>query len=137
AETSNGKENLYPEGWKDLVAGRKSSRERNRRRSPRELEIEQKLRQGVLIQYQNQPLGAVIDDLAKDTGTNIVLDPRGLSQAGVSGEARVTLNLSTDIQLKSALDLIAEPLPLSYVVTDGVLKIASVGLRDGEIVTET
>jgi general secretion pathway protein D len=135
--TFDGKESVYPDNWNDLVAKRKPSKERNRRRSPRELEIEQKLRQGVLIQYQNETLGSVMDDLAKVTGTNIVLDPRGLSQEGVSSETRVTLNLSTEIQLKSALNLILEPLHLSYVVKDEVLKITSEGLRDGEIYTET
>ena len=131
-EAGDGREHIYPEQWKDLVASRKPSNERNRRRSPRELEIEQMLRRGVLIRYQNEALGAVIDDLAKMTGVNIVLDPRGLSQEGVSSDTRVTLNLSTEIQLKSALNLILEPLHLSYVVKDEVLKITSEQLRDTE-----
>jgi general secretion pathway protein D len=132
ASTGDGREHIYPEDWKGLVAERKPSAERNRRRSPRELEIEQRLRTGVLIKYQNEALGAVIDDLAKITGVNIVLDPRGLSQEGVSSDTRVTLNLSTEIQLKSALNLILEPLHLSYVVKDEVLKITSEQLRDTE-----
>ena len=41
--------------------------------------------------------------------------------------------MSKEISLKSALNLILEPLHLSYVVKDEVLKITSEQLRDGEI----
>ncbi|HEX5471961.1 MAG TPA: hypothetical protein VFW73_08740, partial [Lacipirellulaceae bacterium] len=68
---------------------------------------------------------------------NIHLDPRGLSQEGVNSDTPVTINLSKEISLKSALNLILEPLHLSYVVSDEVLKVTSEQLRDGELLTET
>jgi len=136
-ETPDGKESVYPKKWKDMMADRRPSGDRDRRRSPRELEIEQSLRKPVLIRYQNEPLSAVIDDLSKATGVNMVLDLRGLGQEGVSTDTQVSLNVNSEISLKSALNLILEPLHLSYVVKDEVLKVTSEQLRDGEIYTST
>lgn len=136
-ETPDGKESVYPKKWKDMMANRRPSGDRDRRRSPRELEIEQSLRKPVLIRYQNEPLSAVIDDLSKATGVNMVLDLRGLGQEGVSTDTQVSLNVNSEISLKSALNLILEPLHLSYVVKDEVLKVTSEQLRDGEIYTAT
>ena len=56
-----------------------------------------------------------MDGLSELTGVNIHLDPRGLSQEGVNSDTPVTINLSKEISLKSALNLILEPLHLSYV----------------------
>lgn len=136
-ETPDGRESVYPKKWGDMMAGRRPSSQRDSRRSPRELEIEQSLRKPVLIRYQNEPLSAVIDDLSKATGVNMVLDLRGLGQEGVSTDTRVSLNVNSEISLKSALNLILEPLHLSYVVKDEVLKVTSEQLRDGEIYTRT
>jgi general secretion pathway protein D len=44
----------------------------------------------------------------------------------------VTIQLQGEIMLKSALNLILEPLHLSYVIKDEVLKITSVQMRHGE-----
>ena len=46
----------------------------------------------------------------------------------------MTINLRADISLKSALNLILEPLHLSYVIKDEVLKITSEQYRDSEAV---
>src|SRR5262249_12011449 len=79
------------------------------------------------------PLSQVMDGLSALTGINIHLDPRGLSQEGVHSDTPVTVNLNKEVSLKSALNLILEPLHLSYVVKDEVLKITREQLRDGEI----
>ena len=117
--------------WDEFVKDRKSG-ERETRRTERELEIERKLKTPVLLQYEDTPLTEVVDGLSELAGINIHLDPRGLSQEGVESSTPVTINLSKEISLKSALNLILEPLHLSYVVKDEVLKITSEQLRDGE-----
>jgi general secretion pathway protein D len=117
--------------WDDLVKDRKSA-ERETRRTERELEIERRLKTPVLLRYQDTPLSEVIGGLSELAGINIHLDPRGLSQEGVESSTLVTVNLSKEISLKSALNLILEPLHLSYVIKDEVLKITSEQLRDGE-----
>ena len=122
--------------WNDLVKDRKGTGDRNERRSERELEIERRLKTPVLLKYENTPLSEVMHGLSELAGVNIHLDPRGLSQEGVNSDTPVTINLSKEISLKSALNLILEPLHLSYVVKDEVLKITSEQLRDGETVPE-
>ena len=101
--------------WDDFVKNRKGSKDRIQRRTERELEIERRLKTPVLLQYQETPLSEVMDGLSELTGVNIHLDPRGLSQEGVNSDTPVTINLSKEISLKSALNLILEPLHLSYV----------------------
>ena len=122
---------VYGKNWNDYVKNRKSG-ERETRRTERELEIERRLKTPVLLRYENTPLSEVVDGLSELAGINIHLDPRGLSQEGVESSTPVTINLSKEISLKSALNLVLEPLHLSYVIKDEVLKITSEQLRDGE-----
>ncbi len=117
--------------WESLVKGRKSG-ERETHRTERELEIERRLKTPVLLKYQDTPLSEVVAGLSELAGINIHLDPRGLSQEGIESSTPVTISLSKEISLKSALNLILEPLHLSYVIKDEVLKITSEQLRDGE-----
>ena len=123
--------------WKDFIPKRKGSKERTQRRSERELEIERRLQTPVMLKYQESPLTEVMTGLSELTGVNIHLDPRGLSQEGINTDTPITINLNKEISLKSALNLILEPLHLSYVINDEVLKITSEQLRDGEIYAET
>ncbi len=122
--------------WKDFAQNRKGSRERTERRTPREIEIEQKLKTPVLLKYENTPLSEVVSGLSELAGVNIHLDPRGLTQEGVNSDTPVTITLTKEVTLKSALNLILEPLHLSYVINDEVLKITSEQLRDGQLITK-
>jgi general secretion pathway protein D len=119
--------------WTDFVKNRQGSKDRIQRRTEREMEIERRLKTPVLLRYQETPLSEVMSGLSELTGVNIHLDPRGLTQEGINSDSPVTINLSKEISLKSALNLILEPLHLSYVIHDEVLKITSEQLRDGEI----
>ncbi|WP_425400984.1 hypothetical protein [Aeoliella sp.] len=133
ATTSDGREMVFPKNWDEVAGNRRGPGDANRRRSQREIEIEASLRKQVMVRYQNEPLATVIDDLSKATGVNMVLDPRGLHQEGVSSDTPVTLNVNGEISLKSALNLILEQLHLSYIIKDEVLKITSEHLKEGEI----
>ncbi len=134
----DGRELVYDQKrWSDFVSKRKGSKDRVQHHSERELEIERRLQTPVLLRYDNTPLSEVMHSLSELASVNIHLDPRGLSQEGVNSDTPVTINLSKEISLKSALNLILEPLHLSYVVSDEVLKITSEQLRDGELITET
>jgi general secretion pathway protein D len=134
----DGKELAYDQKtWDSFVKNRKGSRDRLERRTPRELEIEQRLKTPVLLRYQETPLSEVVESLSQLTGVNIHLDPRGLSQEGYNSETPVSVHLNKEVSLKSALNLILEPLHLSYVIKDEVLKITSEQLRDGELITVT
>ena len=122
--------------WEELQ-GRRSLNDQSSRFSAQEIEIQQKLKMPVQMKYQDRPLSEVIDDLSQMTGINIHLDPRGMGQEGVSSDTPVTLDLNQEVMLKSALNLILEPLHLSFMIKDEVLKITSEQLRDGEIYAVT
>ena len=76
-----------------------------RRRSEKEIEIEKKLLTPVNYSCRNRPLSEVLNQLAKLVNVNIHLDDEGLREEGLSPDTPVTLELASDIQLKSYLDL--------------------------------
>jgi general secretion pathway protein D len=138
SNVGDGRELVYDQTrWDQLVKHRKGSKDRIDRRTERELEIERRLKTPVMLRYEKTPLSEVMDGLSQLAGVNIHLDPRGLNQEGVNSDTAVTLNLNKEISLQSALNLILEPLHLSYIVKDDVLKITSEQLRDGEIFART
>ena len=119
--------------WEDLTKSRSRLMAEGRSRlTERELEIQKKLRTPVLLQFRETPLSEVLDHLAKLAAVNLHLDEKGLEEEGVSSDTPVTIDLTQEISLKSALNLILEPKHLSYVIRDEVLKITSEQLRDGE-----
>jgi general secretion pathway protein D len=120
--------------WADLTKSRsKQLAEQRSRRTERELEIERSLKTPVSCKFRARPLAEVLDQLGKLAAVNVHLDAKGLDEEGVTSDTPVTIDLTHDISLKSALHLILEPLHLSYVIKDEVLKITSEQLRDGEI----
>lgn len=123
--------------WEDITnRRRKFGRDGRSRMSERDKAIEQKLQTPVMARFKDQPLVDVVQELARAAGINVYLDPRGLDELGVAPDYRVTLNLSTEVSLKSALNLVLEPLELGYVIKDEVLKVTSQQRRGGEVYTE-
>ncbi len=119
------------------VANRRGSESKGRQRSEAEMEIERRLQTPVLLQFNGETLSAVIEYLSKVADVNVYLDPQGLQQEAVTTDTPVTITLSKDVMLKSALKLILEPLHLSYVIEDEVLKITSEQMRSGDVYIET
>ena len=100
--------------------------ELNRRhRSEKEIEIEKKLLTPVNYSCRNRPLSEVLNQLAKLVNVNIHLDDEGLREEGLSPDTPVTLELASDIQLKSYLNLILEKHHLCYIIKNEVLNITS------------
>ncbi|MEN6451232.1 MAG: hypothetical protein ABFC96_12135 [Thermoguttaceae bacterium] len=124
--------------WEKLSLRRqKFAKDGHKVRSEREIEIEKKLRTPVSPQFTNAPLSKVMDYLAKLGGVNVYLDPQGLAEEGVTTDTPITIDLRQEIMLKSALNLILQPLHLSYVIKDEVLKITSEQMRDVQVETRT
>jgi general secretion pathway protein D len=131
---------VFPDAkvWSKLSASRqKLAAGQKRQRSEREIDIEKKLRTPVSLQFTNAPLSKVLDHLAKLAEINIVSDPQGLTEEGQTTDTPVTIELHSEIMLKSALNLILEPLHLSYVVKNEVLTITSEQMRDGQVYMQT
>ncbi len=129
APPENSEPYSFPDGkkWKDITNRRtKRAMELNRRhRSEKELEIEKKLLTPVNYSCRNRPLSEVLNQLAKVVNVNIHLDEEGLREEGQSPETPVTLELTSDIQLKSYLNLILEKYHLCYIIKNEVLNITS------------
>jgi general secretion pathway protein D len=120
--------------WQKLTKSRaKYMADHRRQRSEREIDIEKKLRTPVSLQFTRAPLSKVLENLAKLAEVNLHLDPQGMAEEGVTSDTPVTIELRNEIMLKSALNLILEPLHLSYVIKDEVLKITSEQMRDGQV----
>ncbi len=120
--------------WEQLTKSRAELRaEQGRRRSPKELEIESRLTTPVIPSYEEQPLKNVIDDLSKQAGIPMLLDLVALREMGVESSTPVSLPLQNEISLKSALNLILNPLDLSYIIRDDVLQITSERNRQGDL----
>jgi len=134
---SDGRPYVFPDAktWREVTGRRaKYGKEQGRRLSERELEIRNKLRTPVQLQFDNAPLSKVIDTLGQLAGINIHLDPQGLAEEGVSTDTPINnLDLRQEIKLESALNLILRPLRLTYVIKDEVLKITSEQARKGEV----
>jgi general secretion pathway protein D len=128
----------FPRYWEDLTKRRKNMlADKQRRYTDVELQIQKSLKKQVDVQFESAQLSEVLDKLAKMANVNVFIDPEGLAAEGVTSETLVSINLRQPVMLKSALNLILEPLHLSYVVQDEVLRITSEQVRDGDVYTET
>lgn len=120
--------------WGDVNISRRKLLERQRRKlSPAEVEIQNALSKPVEVRFTNRPLKEVLETLAVAADINIHMDMAGLASESVSSDTPVSLNLTTPISLKSALNLILGELKLSYVIQSEVLKITSEQQRDSDV----
>jgi general secretion pathway protein D len=63
-------------------------------------------------------------------GVNVFLDPQGMHAEGITTDEPVSINLTQPISLRSALNLVLEPLHLSYVIQNEVLRVTSEQTRN-------
>jgi hypothetical protein len=119
--------------WNGFVCPEKRSRHAP---TAEELKIERSLSRDVSLHLDNAALSEVIRHLAKLGEVNIVLDTSGLEDEGVTSNTHVSINVD-GIRLKSALNLLLEPLRLGYAIKDDVLKITSRMKQQGELLTVT
>lgn len=120
--------------WDELSKSRLERLEMQQRHlSPIEMEIQSTLKKPVDVNFNNRPLKEVLDTLASLSGVNIYADPQGLAAEGVTSDTPVNITLTQAISLQSALNLILEPLRLSYVIQNEVLRITSEQLRDSNV----
>ena len=127
----------FGKDWKQLTKRRKGFETQNRY-SKSELEIQEKLSTPVEVRFENRPLQEVMDTLAQIAGINIFLDPLGLSAEAVTTNELININLTgSPVSLRSALNLILEPLQLNYVIQNEVLKITSEQMHASDVYQET
>jgi general secretion pathway protein D len=122
--------------WSELSDRRLSALERRTHLTEADLEIERRLETPVSVQFQNEPLGNVLETLGKLANINIHVDPRGLTEEGIPTDVPVTLNTRNPIKVKSVLNLILADRGLGFVIKDEVLRITSKARVGGEVYTQ-
>ncbi|GIW93931.1 MAG: general secretion pathway protein GspD [Pirellulaceae bacterium] len=127
-----------PKRWDELTRRRLRMMERsNRRLSPDEQEIQKALSTRISVNLKDVPLSEALKTLCDIANIPVFLDPQGLAVEGIATDQPVTLELPKEIPLRSALNLILQPLRLNYVIEDDVLKITSQGARNAKVYAET
>jgi eukaryotic-like serine/threonine-protein kinase len=76
------------------------------------------------VAFTSTPLVTVMQTFSDQYAIPILIDWVGLDESGVTPDEPITLNVA-DISLNSALKLIVDPLDLTYVIEDEVLKITA------------
>ncbi len=97
----------------DLSGGKESERR-----------IYRALNQRGEVNFNGTPLSGVVKYFKDAYGIPIVIDDKALEAEGVTPEEPITIELPT-ISFRSALKLILEPLQLTYVIEDEVMRITS------------
>lgn len=88
------------------------------------------------VAFNDNPLEEALNYLKDLHGIEIWIDKESLSADGIATDQQVNLNLS-GISLRSALRLLLEPLALTYVVEDEVMKVTTQKTADKTIITRT
>ncbi len=123
--------------WNQLTKTRRQwLQEQGRRLSPAEIRIQEVLKSPVDVRFENQPLSEVMDILSAAVGVNFHLNEQGLHAEGVTSDMPINIALREPVSLRSALNLILEPLHLSYVIRNEVLEITSETVRRSDVVTK-
>src|SRR3974377_410928 len=115
----------YAKNFKDLTRERLRTNARLEvKKDPKVRGTEAKLKKPISLNVDKQPLSEAITFLQNYTGLNIVLDPKALSDEGLTSASPVSLTVN-NVQIKTALKLLLRPLGLTYKAEDEVLLITS------------
>ena len=93
---------------------------------PAELALQQALAKKVNVDFIDTPLRDAMAYLSEVTGAQILIDHRGLTDAGINPDDPISLKVK-DVSLKSAIGLLLEQLngPATYAIRHEVLQITS------------
>jgi hypothetical protein len=86
------------------------------------------------LDYVEQPLQDIVNQLQEEYGIPIKLDVRALDEVGVKPDAAVTCNIR-NVSLKAALRLLLHNLDLTYVIQDEVLLFTTKDAAESLLVT--
>lgn len=119
--------------------------ERNRTNEPyiyqplkdeKERKIQYRLKQPISFNFKDAPLQQVIQDLTKLSGVQVQPDMRALQEARIDVNAPLSSNVE-DVDMKFALNILLNPLHLTYIIEDQVLKITTENRTRGRLVRVT
>ena len=127
----------FPKNWDDVTARRGLRYGKTGvigSRSVQEKMIAAAMDRPVSLHFRDAPLAEVIQHMATLADINIFMDPADVEAVGAAVDTPVTIDVE-GIRLKSALNLILEPLDLGHVISDDVLKVTNRNQMGGELKT--
>ncbi len=114
-----------PEVWKALSERRKQYASVDLHKSSKaEENIAAQLDKQTEVAFIDTPLTDVVTFLSDYHNIPIIIDNEALTEEGIAADTAVTRTL-TGVKLRSALKIILQPLQLSYVIEDEVMKITT------------
>ncbi len=127
---------IYGDTWEDIIRGRKPSPIDNGEHSEAEERVRESLHSPVSLHFDNAPLSQVMQHISDRYGINVNVEEVALNEVGATASEPVSIHVD-DITLRSALNLILDPLELSHVIDNEVLMITSQLRQHGDMVITT
>jgi type II secretory pathway component GspD/PulD (secretin)/tetratricopeptide (TPR) repeat protein len=138
AVTSNDPLKFHPETWENAKKRKAFPKDGwgIQIKGEKEREIERRLGFPISLDFKDQPLRSVLEDLRDLTSINIVPDVQAMEAENISLDRPITIHLE-GVSTKSALTLILHQAHLVYVIEDEVLKVTTEARRRGNSETRT
>lgn len=105
-----------------------------RTQSPAEVKIQAELDTTTQVDFIDTPLTDTVQFLADQHGIPIIIDEMALLDDGLGTDEPISIQLSK-VSLKSALKIMLEPLGLTTIVEDEVMKITTEAKAEGKVTT--
>jgi hypothetical protein len=121
--------------WKALSERRKQHATVDlKKSSPNEKRIQKALTETTEVSFTDNPLEEALNYLEDLHHIEIWIDKQSLQDEGVATDQQITL-VMTGISLRSALRLMLEPIGLTYIIEDEVMKITTQAKADEKMST--
>ena len=101
-----------------------------------EVKIRKSLQTRVSVKFENEPLNSAIGKLAKLADAPLWLDMAALSEDGIATNERINGNFK-DLTVRQILNLVSEPLGLTWLIEDETLKITTQLIAEEMLFTRT
>lgn len=111
--------------WDRAVERARETQEARRRRETRESILKKKLLKPVLVHFSSKPLREAIAELGKLADLKIAIDPKGLAVEGIGEDMPVSLDLRSEIMVRSCLNLIVGKYHLVYYLEGDIVQVTS------------
>ena len=100
---------------------------------PKERAIQNRLMQPLPLHLKNVPLQQAIHDIAIQSGVQVIPDMQALQRERINLDSPLSISVE-NIDMKSALNILLNPLKLTYIIEDQVLKITTEEKTHGRLV---
>lgn len=128
----------YPDDWLDIISSPDRAPTGREGLSEEDRIVHNKLDQKIQPVWEDQAFEEVLDELTANINLNVTVIWNDLEASGIDRDTPVTLELPSAVTVKKALEDILElvggsEVELGYIVSDGVIKIATQDLLDRDV----